>query len=1107
MRTNPPECTVAALTALALLTGPITAASLYWDGTDTSADADGGDGTWDTATASWDDAPIGGVDSTWNNANNDTAVFGGASGTVTIDVGGVTVGGVEFGTAGYAVTGDPLTFGVAGTITANEDAEIAAVIAGGVGISKDGTGTLTLSGANAHTGGTTINAGAVYFTTPTTMPASGAVTVNTGSTLMVTLGGSGWTTGASGNGTLGGLLAGDGGQAGGTVAYSGDVTLGLETSGNQTYTGVIADVGTTLTLRKTGPNQLSLRGLNTYSGGTILEEGSIEAPAANAGGSDSPLGTGLVTLLPGTTLNLSRSDFPNAIDATDAVIRSGNSFGSGLPGDITVTGTVTLMHNNGSGNIDYNGDISGTGGVISYGNRETQQLSVDLAGNNTFAGPAEVGPGANMGFKNRESLPDTGSWTADNLTVDAGGIAYFYVGGGTEFTTSDIDMISGLGTGSTGFLDGSFLGFWTTSNFTHTGVIADTNGGANKLGIAKHNGAKLTLGSSNTFTGPTLIRKGIIEVDSINSVAGGTASSSLGAPTTVEDGKIFFCGSYSDSTLRYVGTGETTDRIIVLNTFAGGQDDIFIDQVGTGLLTFTSDMEYTANGKRIILQGTGEGEFSGRLGGKTNAKLEKSGSGTWTVSGANLHYGITQLNSGVLKLTAPIGNGGLAPTVNTTNGSPDIVVSDATGLEVGMTVSSSRVPEGSTIVGIAGTTITLDNNATGNANGQASGIGYPNALGLSSSDPANLYWNNSATLEYSGADDTTDRGFSVANGDTATWSVAGGTVLTVTGDTTATTGKVAKSGAGTLALGGTLLHTGTPNSVDEGTLLINGDGTAMTGDVEVNNTATLGGTGIIGGNVKVGSDANVAPGASAGTLTVLGDFDLFDMSSGAGVVEFELDAIGASDQIAVTGQLGLGSGTLEFDDFTFTDLGGLENGTYVLITSGGIFAGDSLGASLAGPVGSGTGTLALNGNDLELTVTGIGGGGTPYETWATGGELFEDDENGDGVFNGLAFLLGVADPYANATGALPQPGVEPGFLTLSFERIDGFAPAVLSVEYGSDLSFGNTDVIPLTSQTLGSGVEVVVVDGSPTDTVTIKIPDSFAGGGATLFARLSATEN
>ena len=94
----------------------------------------------------------------------------------------------------------------------------------------------------------------------------------------------------------------------------------------------------------------------------------------------------------------------------------------------------------------------------SLGSREDSQLSVDLFGTNTFAGPAVIGPNANMRFNKRVSLPNTGSWTEDNLVVEAGGTAYFKVGGADEFTAADIDILAALGTDTAGFKDGSYIG-------------------------------------------------------------------------------------------------------------------------------------------------------------------------------------------------------------------------------------------------------------------------------------------------------------------------------------------------------------------------------------------------------------------------------------------------------------------------------------------------------------------------------------------------------------------------------------------------------------------------------------------------------------------------
>jgi len=146
---------------LALAAGSANAVTLYWDGgttdilTNGNGASAGGAGTWDTTIKNWDVGAVPHV--AWVNANNDTAVFGGTAGTVTLGA-GITVGGLQFDTAGYVIQSDTLTFGAAGSIAANANATISSVIAGGgtKTITKTGAGTLTLTGANTYTGLTTI---------------------------------------------------------------------------------------------------------------------------------------------------------------------------------------------------------------------------------------------------------------------------------------------------------------------------------------------------------------------------------------------------------------------------------------------------------------------------------------------------------------------------------------------------------------------------------------------------------------------------------------------------------------------------------------------------------------------------------------------------------------------------------------------------------------------------------------------------------------------------------------------------------------------------------------------------------------------------------------
>ena len=186
--------------------------------------------------------------------------------------------------------------------------------ANAISLVKSGAGTQVLSGNNTYSGGTTTSGGTLQFAKLISMPNSGAVAVS-GATLAVNVGGSGeWTTGTSGNGTIGGLLAGLGGQSGGTVSWTGNVGLGLDTtdaSSTQTYSGNIANVGTTLAITKLGTGTLTLSGANSYSGGTTVNGGvlTIGVNGGNQGSTVLPSGT--VTVNSGGAINFYMSSENN----------------------------------------------------------------------------------------------------------------------------------------------------------------------------------------------------------------------------------------------------------------------------------------------------------------------------------------------------------------------------------------------------------------------------------------------------------------------------------------------------------------------------------------------------------------------------------------------------------------------------------------------------------------------------------------------------------------------------------------------------------------------------------------------------------------------------
>jgi fibronectin-binding autotransporter adhesin len=133
-------------------------ASLYWDGTSTGPDADGGAGTWSTdAPANWDTSASGGSDVAWTTGSD--AVFGGTGGTVTVS-GTVSATSLAFTAPGYSSSGGAITLtGTPVIDVAAHDVTLGSVLSGSTAISKTGTGTLTLSGANTFTGALTVSTG------------------------------------------------------------------------------------------------------------------------------------------------------------------------------------------------------------------------------------------------------------------------------------------------------------------------------------------------------------------------------------------------------------------------------------------------------------------------------------------------------------------------------------------------------------------------------------------------------------------------------------------------------------------------------------------------------------------------------------------------------------------------------------------------------------------------------------------------------------------------------------------------------------------------------------------------------------------------------------
>lgn len=327
--------------------------------------------------------------------------------------------------------------------------------------------------------------------------------------------------------------------------------------------------------------------------------------------------------------------------------------------------------------------------------------------------------------------------------------------------------------------------------------------------------------------------------------------------------------------------------------------------------------------------------------------------------------------------------------------------------------------------------------------------------------------------------------------------------LEITGDGTAglriigpirdyhTTCGLTKNGASTVLLSGLHTYSG-PTTISGGKLLLDDGASLANSDVTVGSGATLGGNGTVTGDISGGG--TLAPGKSIGTFAVGGDAVF-------GSLVIEIDG-SSNDLLEVTGTLDATAANL-----SLADLGdGLTDTVYVIASYG----------LLTGPFASVTGLPAryrldhayddgISSHHIAVVSAAVP---TPYAAWvadsgASGPEAeFAADVNSDGLANGLAFFLGLPDPEAEASTALPSGELKGDQFVIAFERADQAAGQRFFLEYATDLSAGDW----VTARPGTDGVTLSLTDNGPTDRIAISLPTGLAQGASALFARLVVEE-
>lgn len=889
-----------------------------------------------------------GADQTWNVYN--AHVWSVAAAVA----GNATAGNTRTWTLGYL---NAFTNAYSGVISNGSGGGELAITLNNTNGTATGAGTQSISGtANTYTGKTTITRGILQITSLKNVGGGssslGAVTTVANGTIDI---GSGANSGAlyyngsaastsdrvinMAGGTGGVTISSIGATAANTLtltsnftAATGNKTLTLQgtNTGANTISGIIGDPDgvSKVSLVKSETGRWVLGGANTYSGGTTINAGTLSVSATGTLGQN--VAGNNVTIAGGNLLL--GADTNIGSNQTITITSSGGGIGVSY----TPVAFPTLTDNSGTTGGVFGLNYSGTGGIGSVAGIDSLFTSSSYWFLGSFVG-------------------GSGTYTGTSLTAGNGG-NYRLGGGGGALTMQNNVLV-----------------------------------GANNLIVGSTGGGTVTMSGGNTYTGKTTLQNGTLNVSSVNSVSGGSASSSLGAPVTVSDGTINIGSATNAVTFNYTGAGETTDRAL---NFTGTTGGVTFTNSGTGNLNFTGGSTFTGSGAKAFVLGTTADTFGGTLGPIIDnggvATVTKNGltNSTWTLSGTNTYTGTTTINggvlssSGVLASSARITLAGGPTTFAVLQGQGTITRQLGTGASrLDWAANGGFAAKGGKLTltltsngGVAGGTLTW-------GAGSFMGTGVtPMVFGSSTADNQVELTNNFTLGDNVSANFNrvihVEKG---AGGDSALLSG----VISVGGGTSSLNGFV-KSGAGTLILSGNNTYTGTTtfNNSTSGILLINGNQTAATGAVTASSGNTLGGAGIIGGATTIASGAFLTPGAvenGAGVLTfnnglALNGTATLQVLSAGGVRGTDYDGINiAAGAFTGTGALVINFSTLLGDAATldlFSGAAFTTTPTFSSVVASGLYTGTFGFSSGVYTLVSGGQTLTFTASTGDLVVTG-----------------------------------------------------------------------------------------------------------------------------------------
>jgi len=733
---------------------------------------------------------------------------------------------------------------------------------------------------------------------------------------------SGGAGGAGGNGGAGGAggIAGNSGAAGnGGVGGDGG-------NGGMGNTGVVIDsysldpAGGDIRLSNAGTISGGAggaggnggAGANGGSGGNSGASGN--SGAGGNGGNGGNGNTGIVISGAGTWLSNTGtiSGGAGGVGGSGGAAGTGGAAGAaGQAGDggvgVVAAGDATVINagtiKGGNGNAQANAmSLSGGGNTLVLQDGYSFTGNVVSAGNDTLALGGDTSPAA--AFDLGQIVATTpASWTG---AVRYYGFSRFAKTGNSTWVVTGSTGTDASPTGSWTIDGGSLLvgdsasghaGAITTNTFTNNGNVVVDGTGSSVTATAGITPIMIGAGGAGTLT---VQNGGLVHSNSEMNI--GQNAGDIGTVTVTGSNSVL-------STARSINVGKSGIGTLVVSdggTVSDGEYFSIADQAGSAAL---GSVTVTGAGSSITTQTAAVGNH----GGTGTLTLADGGSFT-----SSLGFYIAQDAdaTGTVNIGAAVGDTATAAgTLNVTQvnfgaGTGTLVFNHTgTGLAFAPTITGAG-----TVQQLAGTTLLTADNTY---------------IGTTTIRGGTLQVGNGGVAGSLGMGDVIDDGALVFD---RSDDVAIG--ATISGS-----GALAQAGSGRLQLYSDSSGFTGSTTVQAGTLVVGtaaGTSAALGGNVNVQNNATLGGHGRIGGDVTVQSGGHLAPGNSIGTLTVDGDFSAAQGS----VLDVELGppgpdmlTAGYGDSIHVGGNLQLDGATLHV-----SDAGGMGPGLYNIFAWGGTLA-------------------------------------------------------------------------------------------------------------------------------------------------------------------------